>query len=250
MKNQKTLTVAFFALCFLIQAQEALAGPGGKILKEMFDTPLGKIVGIILGIILLPLTIYISIREYIGVRRTTNDLKKLAKNHPRLFGWFELKNRVQEVFGQVHSAWDKKDMSRASEWMTSWYWQNQQLMYLDKWEERGWVNVCDVRKILKIKPLYLACSHADDFAGSRIVMSIAANMEDYLMERETGKIIEGKKGYKDGTTVWTFVLEDGKWKVENIEEDTMTLAYAKLKNEIPEILNFNKKSPKPSDLAS
>ncbi len=222
---------------FLFQIQEALAGPGGKILKELFDTPLGKILGIVLGIIFLPFIIYSAAREAIEVKRTHNDLKKLSVRNARIFGWFEIKNRVQEVFGQVHNAWGKEDMSQASQWMTPWYWQNQQLMYLDRWEAMGRVNVCNVRKVLNIKPLHLHCSNEDNFEHSRIVVSIEANMEDYLMERETGKVVEGRKGYKNGVTVWTFVLNDGKWKVENIEEDSQTMSYAKLKNVLPGFLN-------------
>ena len=243
MKNRNLSFFLLFCFSFLFQIQDVLAGPGGKILKEVFDTPLGKIVGLILGIIFLPFIIYVNMREMIGVKKTQRDLKKLAGAHPRIFGWFNIKNRVQEVFGQVHSAWGKENMSEASEWMTSWYWQNQQLVYLDKWERQGLVNVCDVRKILKIKPLHLECSKEKGFEGSRLVFSIEANMEDYLMERETGKVVEGKKGYKDGTTVWTFILENGKWKAENIEEDTFSLAYAKMKNVIPELFSSDNKKP-------
>ena len=213
-------------------------------MKELFDTPLGKVLGIVLGVIFLPFIVYVAAREALEVKKTHSDLKKLATGHPRIFGWFEIKNRVQEVFGQVHSAWSKEDMSQASQWMTAWYWQNQQLMYLDRWEAMGLVNVCNVRKVLNIKPLHIHCTNEGNFENSRIVVSIEANMEDYLMERETGKVVEGKKGYKDGVTVWTFVLNEGKWKVENIEEDSLTLSYAKLKNVLPELMN--KQSPSSS----
>lgn len=233
---KKIKIYCFLATLFilLLQAQEAFAGPGGRILKELFDTPLGKIVGIVLGIVFLPLILYIKFREAIEVKKTHRDLRKLAAVNPALFGWFNLKNRVTEVFGQVHSAWRKEDMSKASEWMTHWYWQNQQLMYLDRWEEQGLVNVCNVRKVLEIKPLHLSCSDATDFEDTRVVVSIEANMEDYLMDRESGRVVEGKKGYKNGETIWTFVLQGGIWKAENIEEDTLSLAYAKLKNIVPE----------------
>ncbi len=205
-------------------------------MKEMFSSPLGKIVGLVLGVILMPYIIYVRFRETIETKRTHKDLRLLAAAHPAIFEWFNLKNRITEVFGRVHSAWRKEDMSAASEWMTHWYWQNQQLMYLDRWQEQGLVNVCNVRKVLSITPLHLSCSNQKGFAGTRLVVSITANMEDYLAERESGKVVEGKKGFKDGETVWTFVLDNDKWKVENIEEDFMTLSYAKLKNIVPSFI--------------
>jgi hypothetical protein len=61
-------------------------------------------------------------------------------------------------------------------------------------------------------------------------------MEDYLAERQTGKVVQGKKGYTDVTSLWTFLLVDGRWVVANIEQDTMTTTYAKMANEIPELL--------------
>lgn len=201
----------------------------------MFDSPLGKVVGVILAIIFFPFIAYAQIREFFGVRKTKKDLRNLALVNKN-FEWFNLKNRVTEVFGRVHSAWRKEDMGQASEWMTHWYWQNQQIVYLDKWEEQGLVNNCDVRKVIKMKPLHVVCSNQENFEESRIVMSIEANMEDYLAERESGRVVEGKKGYKDVETIWTFILEDGKWKAENIEEGRLSLSYAKLKNSVPKVV--------------
>ena len=60
-------------------------------------------------------------------------------------------------------------------------------------------------------------------------------MNDYLQDRTTGKIVEGSKAYKDVETVWTFTLEDGLWKVSDIDEDSMSLAYAKMTRDLPDI---------------
>jgi hypothetical protein len=233
MKTYQRYILLLVLFTTVIEVQEALAGPGGKILKELFSSPLGKIVGVVLGIILLPFIIYVRVKEAMGTKRTYRDLKTLAVSHPETFEWFNVKNRITEVFGRVHSAWRKEDMSNAAEWMTSWYWQNQQLMYLDRWQEQGLVNVCNVRAVKSIDPLHLNCSNRKDFEGTRLVASITANMEDYLAERESGNVVEGKKGYKDGETVWTFLLENGKWKAENIEEGSVSLSYAKLQNVMP-----------------
>jgi hypothetical protein len=61
-------------------------------------------------------------------------------------------------------------------------------------------------------------------------------MEDYLEERATGRVVEGEKGYKDVESVWSFELQGGSWRVANIEEDSLTLVYAQMGNELPESL--------------
>jgi hypothetical protein len=73
-------------------------------------------------------------------------------------------------------------------------------------------------------------------SGSRVVVGVSANMEDYLEERASGKLVEGKKGYQDVESVWSFELQNGAWRVANIEEGSLTLAYAQLANELPAVL--------------
>lgn len=60
-------------------------------------------------------------------------------------------------------------------------------------------------------------------------------MKDYLQDRNTGKVVEGNKKYKIVETVWPFTLENGEWKVSDIEEGGMSLAYAKLRKGLPDI---------------
>jgi hypothetical protein len=48
-------------------------------------------------------------------------------------------------------------------------------------------------------------------------------------------LLEGSKRYKEVETVWSFTLEEGVWKVSDIEEDSMSLAYAKMVKELPKI---------------
>jgi hypothetical protein len=128
-------------------------------------------------------------------------------------------------------------MAQASDWMTEWYWQNQQLAHLNRWAEQGLVNHCTVKSVGRVRPLFLACREDDgDFSGSRLVVSITAKMEDYLQERASGKVVEGKKGYASTETVWTFALDRGLWRVAAIEDDTVSLMYARMANELPALL--------------
>lgn len=68
-----------------------------------------------------------------------------------------------------------------------------------------------------------------------LVVSVDAHMQGYLQERESGKVVESSKKYKDVETIWSFTLVDGQWKVSNIDEGGMSLAYAKLVRDLPKI---------------
>jgi hypothetical protein len=235
-RNLKKSLVIFSIVALVVfvffAPETALAGPGGKIIEVATRTFLGKVIIGVLVIIFLPVILYIYSREALAQRRTLNDLKNL-RQLDKNFDWFRLKERVTECFHKVHSAWRAEDMEKATQWMTSWYWQNQQIAYLEQWKNDGLVNHCRVKSIKKIRPLFLSVDNDGNIEEARLVVAISAVMEDYLAERETGKIVEGQKGFHDMETVWTFVGENNQWVVSNIEEDVMSLFYAKLKNQLP-----------------
>ena len=58
------------------------------------------------------------------------------------------------------------------------------------------------------------------------------------------EVVEGKKGFTDVKTLWTFILRDKNWRVANIEDNSMWLKYANLPNELPDrledVLSANK----------
>ncbi len=68
-----------------------------------------------------------------------------------------------------------------------------------------------------------------------MVISVTAKMKDFLQDRRTGKVVEGSKRYKEVETVWTLTLEDGSWKVSDIDEGSMSLSYAKMATDLPAI---------------
>jgi hypothetical protein len=215
----------------------AYAAPGGKIVSGLFKTTVGRIILAVLVVVLSPVIAYVMIKEKIAEKRTLKLLKQISKSNPN-FDWLPLRDRITDCYHRVHAAWRAEDMSEASDWMTSWYWQNQQLAYLNQWERDGLVNHCRVKGISNIKPLFLKYQFKDGTPdGSRLVVSITANMEDYLAKRDTGEIVEGAKGYEDTEHVWTFILQQGKWVVGNIEEGSMSLTYAGLKSEVEGLLD-------------
>jgi hypothetical protein len=230
------VVVVAVAAVLVVGPDLALAGPGGKIASGFAKTLWGKVVLGALVIVFLPVILFVVVQEYLAGKRALRDLARLRALDPA-FDWLTLKDRVTECFHRVHAAWRKEDMAQASDWMTDWYWQNQQLAHLNQWAEQGLVNRCTVKGVGRIRPLHLACRDKDgEFAGSRLVVSITAKMEDYLEDRASGKVVEGKKGYENTETVWTFALHRGLWRVAAIEDDTVSLMYARMTNELPALL--------------
>jgi hypothetical protein len=231
-KTIQILTI-FSAVLLIAMIEQAVAGPGGQIASAMFQSFWGRILLLLLFILFSPLILYTVIREYFAQRRTFNDLHQLAQVNP-LFDWPTLQDRVTDCFYRIHTAWRKEELTEMSDWMTNWYWKNQQMVYLDKWAKEGLINYCRVKKISDITPLFLACRGDEkEPTNSRLVVSITAKIEDYLAKRETGEVVEGKKGFNEVETVWTFVVQNNQWKVDNIEEGILSLDYAQLTNELP-----------------
>ena len=231
----KTIVIGLVAAVFIALAvvEPAMAGPGGKIARAAFESFWGKVALGVLTIIFLPLIAYVLFTEKLAERRARKDLRFMA-GYAALFDWLKIQERAKDCFLRVHSGWGKEDLSGVSDWMTDWYWQNQQMVHLDRWREEGLVNICDVKKITSIKPLlFVHRNQGGEHEDSMVVISIAAKMNDYLEERATGKVVEGSKRYKEVETIWSFTLENGAWKVSDIEEDTMSTAYAKMARELP-----------------
>lgn len=234
---KKTVFFGVMASAFiaLLVIEPAMAGPGGRIARAAFETFWGRVTLGVLTIVFLPLIAYILLLEKLSERRARKDLRFMA-GHSSLFEWLKIQERAKDCFFRVHSGWENEDLSGVSDWMADWYWQNQQLVHLDRWKREGLVNICDVKNISKVKPLlFVHRNQGDEHEDSMVVISIEARMKDYLQDRTTGKVVEGSKRYKEVETIWSFTLENGVWKVSNIEEDSMSTVYAKMVRELPRI---------------
>jgi hypothetical protein len=236
MNKKRLLGISLiFLMVAFIFIQPAYAGPGGQIAKVLAKTFWGKMVLGLLTFILLPVGIYLYIKQKLAERRAYKDLKYMAQHDPN-FKWLRAKARILDCFYRVHSAWKQEDVSKACEYMTDWYWQNQQLVYLDRWHREGLRNVCAVKKIRVVRPL-LFIHRNDDAAheGSLLVVSITANMMNCLVKRETDEVVEGNRKFKDHETIWTFALIEGQWRVANIEEAGCEFDYIFQAKNVPRI---------------
>jgi hypothetical protein len=238
------ICLIFLIIAFIL-IQPAYAGPGCEVAKAMASTFLGKMVLGLLALVLLPMGIYLFIKQQLAERRAYRDLQYMARHAPN-FEWRRARQRIIDCFYRVHSAWSAEDISEVSEVMTDWYWQNQQLVRLDKWQKQGLYNFCDVRKIRSIRPL-LFIHRNDDIGheGSLLVVSITANMKDYLAKRGSDSVVAGDKKYKDRETIWSFTLDHGQWRVSNIEEARFEFEYIFQVKNLPRIEStiFGRETP-------
>lgn len=211
----------------------AYAGPGG-IVKAVTTTFWGKIGLSLLGIILMPLLVWYYTRSYKQRKRVNAELTRLAAVYPH-YRWLDLRDRATEIYQWVWSAWSQQKMSLASQYTTNWYWQNQQLV-LDRWEADGQVNICKVDCILNIAPLFIEHREDNNGEGSRVVLSIKANVMDYLEDKATGKVVKGDKKCEELETIWTLKWQDGAWRLNLIEPYSQEFEYLGMPSMVPEVL--------------
>lgn len=245
MKQKHFLILTLTVFIFLLFIDPVYAGPGGAVAKALFKTWWGKLLLIAIAIIFLPLIIYVKFREYFAVKKNKQELLKLGAVN-KDFKWSILEKNVRNVFERVHIAWDKENMKEVSSYASHWYWQNQQLVYLDEWKRKNLKNICNLKSVGRIKPLHLEITDQENLEGSRIAFSITANIEDYLIHRDTKKVVQGRKGYDDEEKVWIMEYIEGNWLLDDIREGDLSLAFAKLANVIPEQLPQAVRSSKSS----
>jgi hypothetical protein len=224
-----------FLIIAFIFIQPAYAGPGSQIAKDMVRTFWGKMILGLLSIVLLPTGIYLFIKQQLAELRAFRDLRYMARHDPN-FEWNQAKERFIDCFYQVHSAWSAEDISQVSEVVTDWYWQNQQLVRLDKWQKQNLYNVCDIMKIRAVRPLLFIHRNEDiKHGGSMLVVSITANMKNYLAKRDSNIVVAGHKKYKDAEPIWSCTLVDGQWRVSNVEEARCEFDYIFQAKNLPKI---------------
>jgi len=231
----KTLTTTHFItgfslllLLLLFFSEAATAGPGG-IIKEASKTLWGQIIMFGLLLFFAPLIIWYSIKRHILIKRTQKLLQQIALTDSR-FEWIELKDRFTQVFYWVHTAWDQQKMSLAQDHVTDWYIKNQQFL-LDKWQKQGLENKVSNVKIKSMTPLYIVQNIKDD-NKNRITIEIEAEMRDFMVDKKTGKVVEGDKKLGDVTTIWSFVWRNDHWVLNLIEADDMSMDYLSEKNKV------------------
>ena len=232
MKKSHFILLVLVIALILFDIDPMYAGPGGTVVKAIFKTWWGKVLMSIIAIVLLPLTIYVYLREYFAIRKCKKELLLLGKRN-KDFSWLNLDKNVRNIFSRVYIAWNNQDLKEASSYISHWYWQNQQLVHLDEWKKDNLKNVCKVDGIKSVKPLYLEISEEESLEGSRIAFLITANIMDYLKDKDTNIIVQGSSKFDDEEKIWVMEYTNGNWVLDDIQDGQLSLAFAKTKNIIP-----------------
>lgn len=232
MKKSHFILLILVIALILFDIDPIYAGPGGTVVKAIFKTWWGKVLMSIIAIVLLPLTIYVYLREYLAIRKCKKELLQLGKRN-KDFSWLNLDKNVRNIFSRVYIAWNNQDLKEASTYISHWYWQNQQLVHLDEWKKDNLKNVCKVDGIKSVKPLYLEISEDENLEGSRIAFLITANIMDYMLDKDTNKIVQGSSKFDDEDKIWVMEYTNGSWLLDDIQDGQLSLAFAKTKNIIP-----------------
>lgn len=64
-----------------------------------------------------------------------------------------------------------------------------------------------------------------------MVLQVRVNLQDYLAEKATGKIVEGDQKNKGFENIWIFKFEAGQWKLNVIMDSSFKITYARMKND-------------------
>ncbi|MBC8135245.1 MAG: hypothetical protein H8F28_05065 [Fibrella sp.] len=230
------ISLALSLATLLLYVDMAFAGPGGFI-KDAARTPLGRIIMGVLVAIFLPILLYFGIKRAIWVARTKRDLATLTKAYPGMYHWQEVDSRVREVYTWLWTSWSPEKIERAEEFATIWYWRNQQLL-LEEWQSHGLENVTRLSGIRSVTPIYVEHRSLEckDGEGSILVVNITGNATDYMRETATDKVVEGDKKTAEVDAVWTFLWENGAWRVNKIEKGDVEYAYLFEPNKLPATL--------------
>ena len=220
----RILLAMMLALALLmVVTSPVLAGPGGQFAKVIFKSTLGQIALVVLGFILLPLALYVWIRQAVEVRKTRRDLAELAKAHD-YFDWAQIETRIEEAAAGIGHAWGRGDLGVVADYMTEDYFQSQQELQ-ERWRQEGKRNVHEFFDINKIKPLFVRAGVG--WWRDQVSVLISATVVDYLQDVETGKVLKGKKRKdRDYETIWNLVREHSAWRLDSIEEGSESLNVA------------------------
>ncbi len=236
MRKSRACYAAIIAGALIVTSNAVVSAP----FEVVVHTGLGasvwiKITAALAALLVLPFIMLGLLKELKAEKRTLSDLGFVTRYNHR-FNWSQIKERVTDCVKEVHHAEIDSDMPVVSDCMTDWYWHNQQSVFLKKWRNEGLLNVIHIKQMARIKPLlFVHRNNGSLQEGSILVLSVRVNMQDYFIDRHSGKLIQGHKNYQMVEKLWSFTYTSGKWRISNIEDNSQRNHYAKLGSYLPKI---------------
>lgn len=236
MKQQRILRFSCLILLFLCVCYlEAAAGPHLRSMhfaKSLYDSTWGKVLIFSILALSLPFVFYGYTRPYFKSLRTKWALQKLAASDP-VYDWEKLQKRFTEIFTRMHQSVSLQNKLEISSMCTPVFWEDHQLPNLIRWNAEGLEHKVQLQKINQMQPIlfrYGGYLQSDD---PIIIVDFKAEVEDYMAAIATGEVAEGKTGFQQQESIWTFQLNHGRWLLNNIEPSDFRAVYVGMTNEVP-----------------
>ena len=235
----KILNMRLFSLVFLCvfvslslnsvaqaDAQTSSTGMNSSLLVAFFSMCIAM-VSFIAG--------YFFIKSKLREARVIKDLQFMAQ-HSHYFEWPKLKMRAIDCFYRHHGPWGQEDIGDVPLWMTEAFWEEHKVQKMLKSDQDQYLNVCNVQSVSNVKPLLFAHHNlGGKDEGSRIVLAITAKMQNYDVDKRTGKVVKGAESFRNVTQVWTLELVNARWVISRVEDEKAADAYISSVNSLPAI---------------
>ncbi len=184
----------------------------------------GAFLGVLIVVVLVVLALVAVVGGVVASRRRRDRVRAVelaaaeAADDDAAFATDTVREEATTLFGDVQSAWDRRDRARLAELvgadlMVEWG------RRLDDFERRGWHN--RVRPLAPPSVEYVGLVNRTDDADDRVVVRVRARLEDYVETADGGRM--NHEGSNRPTTslceYWTLDKRGGRWCLLSIEED-------------------------------
>lgn len=176
------------------------------------NNPFGQLVnGIVFVIFSCSTIIIVKIRLTKAKTKTRKKFKKLKWDYD------EVKKRIEDTYFVIQEAWSNGDMSSAKGYMMPDLLESFQIK-LDWQDVANKKNIMHDIKLLEFYPVSLIDVPGDE--KDIIWVYIKGKMVDYIVDMESGQVIEGSTTDKVFVEFWQFKKnEDSKWALNKILQE-------------------------------
>lgn len=207
-------------------AGDARASPGTLLSSAATPAPIGHWL-VVLGVLLVPLLLYVRVRERLGILKTRLDLVTLAEGRPE-FGWARVEADATLAIRAIYAAWNAGGLEEMARYMSPAFLESQRAL-LERWRAEGKRCVSELMKVRSLNPLWVHTKDSEHNARLSLLVRVA--QLDYLEDMSSGRVLRGSRQPDRGfESVWHFELIDGTWRVYAIDGASRAFAFATLSN--------------------
>jgi len=214
--NKKTKVAIYFllllgvGLIFFLFPDDSFARAGGRI---------GRRTSLWFLVIFGPfIAIYCAVITYYLVKKKKECKVLLEKiqNIDPVWSPDNLKSRVEETFFKVQEAWMERDQDIAKDYVSERLYRKHK-MQTDRLLQLGHKNI--MHNISLNKATIVEVADYRDDSKDAFIAHIDASMIDYVVDENSGAIIEGEKERTSFEELWKFKRINNNWYLDEIDSD-------------------------------